>query len=188
MAVVGLVLSISSYSNAALIININENGGNVEASFSGSINISALQGQLSGGSPNALSGFAGGLGAVGFTNGAIEGYAIDAARWTPFGTGFAFMPWDTSMGDALVLFPNPVLALPSGYITNSAISGTATKFSSTLASLGFTVGTFVTTLSNGNFTDSIEINITQVPEPSTLAVFALGLMGLASRRFKSKSR
>ena len=27
---------------------------------------------------------------------------------------------------------------------------------------------------------------TEVPEPSTLAVFALGLMGLAARRFKKK--
>jgi hypothetical protein len=28
---------------------------------------------------------------------------------------------------------------------------------------------------------------TEVPEPSTLAIFALGLMGLASRRFKKQS-
>jgi len=30
-------------------------------------------------------------------------------------------------------------------------------------------------------------NSTSVPEPSTLAIFALGIMGLASRRFKKKS-
>jgi hypothetical protein len=29
--------------------------------------------------------------------------------------------------------------------------------------------------------------VTSVPEPSTLAIFALGMMGLASRRFKKKS-
>lgn len=29
--------------------------------------------------------------------------------------------------------------------------------------------------------------ITEVPEPTTLAIFALGIMGLASRRFKKKS-
>ena len=28
---------------------------------------------------------------------------------------------------------------------------------------------------------------TQVPEPSTLAIFALGMIGLASRRFKKQS-
>jgi len=95
-----------------------------------------------------------------------------------------FGSWDVSAGDAMALFPNPVLLLPEGYVTNSIIGGTATKFSSTLASLGFEVGTFTTTLSNGAFFDSIEINISQVPEPSILAVFVLGLMGLASRRFK----
>jgi hypothetical protein len=30
-------------------------------------------------------------------------------------------------------------------------------------------------------------NVTDVPEPSTLAIFALGMIGLASRRFKKKS-
>ena len=35
----------------------------------------------------------------------------------------------------------------------------------------------------GSFSDT---NPTDVPEPSTLAVFALGLIGLASRRFKKQ--
>ncbi|MFT4940346.1 MAG: hypothetical protein ACI88A_003398 [Paraglaciecola sp.] len=34
---------------------------------------------------------------------------------------------------------------------------------------------------------TIYYDITSVPEPSTLAIFALGLMGLASRRFKKHS-
>ena len=34
---------------------------------------------------------------------------------------------------------------------------------------------------------SIQSSIQEVPEPSTLAIFALGLIGLASRRFKKKS-
>ena len=38
------------------------------------------------------------------------------------------------------------------------------------------------------FFDNIVItNVTDVPEPTTLAIFALGLMGLASRRFKKQS-
>lgn len=37
--------------------------------------------------------------------------------------------------------------------------------------------------------DNIDVTVgtTTVPEPSTLAIFALGLMGLASRRFKKQS-
>lgn len=30
------------------------------------------------------------------------------------------------------------------------------------------------------------LHYTEVPEPSTLAIFALGIMGLASRRFKKQ--
>jgi hypothetical protein len=33
----------------------------------------------------------------------------------------------------------------------------------------------------------LNVNYTDVPEPSTLAIFALGIMGLASRRFKKQS-
>jgi len=35
--------------------------------------------------------------------------------------------------------------------------------------------------------DNIVVNAASVPEPSTLAIFALGMMGLVSRRFKKKS-
>jgi hypothetical protein len=38
-----------------------------------------------------------------------------------------------------------------------------------------------------NLFDDVSLNHTVVPEPSTLAIFALGLMGLASRGFMKKS-
>ena len=40
---------------------------------------------------------------------------------------------------------------------------------------------------NNNSFINIELNSTSVPEPSTLAIFALGIIGLASRRFKKQS-
>ncbi|ASP47562.1 PEP-CTERM sorting domain-containing protein [Cognaticolwellia beringensis] len=43
-------------------------------------------------------------------------------------------------------------------------------------------GTSSTTFISSSFVDS-----TSVPEPSTLAIFALGMIGLASRRFKKQS-
>ena len=39
---------------------------------------------------------------------------------------------------------------------------------------------------DADFIPTVEKNI-DVPEPSTLAIFALGMIGLASRRFKKQS-
>ena len=40
---------------------------------------------------------------------------------------------------------------------------------------------------NANFRTYVKFEVSSVPEPSTLAIFALGLIGLASRRFKKQS-
>ena len=46
----------------------------------------------------------------------------------------------------------------------------------------------VTGNSNGHFGPNLRVvNSQSVPEPSTLAIFALGMIGLASRRFKKQS-
>jgi len=42
-------------------------------------------------------------------------------------------------------------------------------------------------LSNPTYGVALVRNVAEVPEPSTLAIFALGMMGLASRRFKKQS-
>lgn len=39
-------------------------------------------------------------------------------------------------------------------------------------------------ITSGTLSNSL--NFTQVPEPSTLAIFALGMMGLVSRRYKQQ--
>jgi hypothetical protein len=42
-------------------------------------------------------------------------------------------------------------------------------------------------LAAGNKVINWHVSVSQVPEPSTLAIFALGIIGLASRRFKKQS-
>ena len=56
-----------------------------------------------------------------------------------------------------------------------------TVTSSSIQAFGFTGFLVLDTAVNGPSASS------QVPEPSTLAIFALGVMGLASRRFKKQS-
>lgn len=48
-------------------------------------------------------------------------------------------------------------------------------------------GTALYSDNNGAIVSVSSFNTTSVPEPSTLAIFALGMMGLVSRRFKKKS-
>jgi hypothetical protein len=48
-------------------------------------------------------------------------------------------------------------------------------------------GVFTYDTSSGSATWSYKANNVDVPEPSTLAIFALGMIGLASRRFKKQS-
>ena len=46
--------------------------------------------------------------------------------------------------------------------------------------------TFVNGLGR-NYSYNVSVDVQNIPEPSTLAIFALGMIGLASRRFKKKS-
>lgn len=55
---------------------------------------------------------------------------------------------------------------------------------------GFRIGTAAGTIdgTGAGTVNQSQVSVTQsVPEPSTLAIFALGIMGLASRRFKKSS-
>ena len=93
-----------------------------------------------------------------FTSGATSYYNISAATWTPFGPGL-FGAWDSSSGSAFTMYTNPVIAVPTGYVSGTPLSSTATKNSTTFAALGFVPGQYVTTLTNGNVSDTVTINI-----------------------------
>nr|WP_297349249.1 PEP-CTERM sorting domain-containing protein [uncultured Glaciecola sp.] len=200
-AFLGLFLSVSSMANAALIINIYESGNNVELAYSGSINLDSTLGFID--TSEAVNGYLASEGAIGISNAAIDYYEISASSWTPFGTS-GFGTWDAASGDALMLSTDPYLALASGYISGETLSGKATKVNSSFAALGFTVGSFATQLVNGDCSEivtvndsqvpaqlvnggcseTITVNVRQVPAPNALAILALGLIGLGARRFK----
>jgi hypothetical protein len=114
-----------------------------------------------------------------------------------------------------VLFPNPVNAIGFDVFDNdgggmqlsltNAKTGAITSFDFTSVSgsgrteffgVIFDSTTFISSLrvagtdpggvtSWDNFTTGVGQNASPIPEPTTLAIFALGLMGLVSRRLKS---
>jgi len=172
--------------SASIVINIVESGGNVEASYSGSIDLGATTGLFFSGSGSGFSGYVPNSGAIGFTTDTSAQYTIDLSSWTAFGTG-GFGNWDTSSGDALDLFANPVLGVPFGYISGTSISGSATKNGSSFVSLGFTPGSYVSTFSNGSNTDSITVNIGAVPVPAAVWLFGSGLLGLVGIARRKKA-
>lgn len=77
----------------------------------------------------------------------------------------------------------------TGYVSDNAYLGNGYQGSFTkykdIARINHSRGT-VGVNSGYNDIGSMLVRVTQVPEPSTLAIFALGLIGLASRRFKKQ--
>ncbi|WP_232771345.1 PEP-CTERM sorting domain-containing protein [Colwellia sp. 12G3] len=62
-----------------------------------------------------------------------------------------------------------------------ALNNTSFKYASVFMGVG---GNF----NEGGINDLVRVrSVEAVPEPSTLAIFALGIIGLASRRFKKRS-
>lgn len=67
--------------------------------------------------------------------------------------------------------------MPQGYVSGSALSGSATFDSTTLASLGVTSGTYTWTWDSG--ANSFVLNIEQftvTPEPGSFLLIGIGLL------------
>jgi len=76
-----------------------------------------------------------------------------------------------------------ILLLPDGYVSGALLSSASTWDDATIASIGLLDGTYVWTWGSGADAGSFTLDVgAQVPEPASVAVFALGLAGLAAMR------
>lgn len=176
-------VTISTAANAAVTINVNEQGPDVIVSVVGTLSLDGLTFAGPTVSDNQISP------ATGFLDtGTPDGAALSAYMGFTgpgqFGSG-GFTDASSGTGDVFALNGGPGFVLvPSGFISGSAIDSGATFSNATFASLGFTTGQYVYT-SRG---DTITLNIgpTGVPEPTSWAMMlaGFGVMGFTFRRAK----
>jgi hypothetical protein len=104
-----------------------------------------------------------------------------------FGAGGGVVPTLVAPGSNAFAadFVAKTLSVPTGYVSDSPISGSAT-FLGTYASNGMNTGTYMYSWMRGGLTDSVTLNIgsVAVPEPGSMAVLAIGSIasGVAYRR------
>ncbi len=87
-------------------------------------------------------------------------------------------------------FSFPVILVPNGYVSGSALSGSATYDGATLDSLGLTAGKYVYTWGAGADADSLTVNIGAggAPEASTWAMLLMGFAGLGFAGYRASRK
>jgi PEP-CTERM motif len=168
--------------SATVIINAQEIGLNTVFSFAGSLNVFGLV--KFGSANNQIGLIQPSLPAYFSLNALFDGG--EDIYLNVFGSAPTFGPSPgtitasvsgNSFGFAFVVNQ---LRVPLNYISGDPISG-STSFLGTFAGLGLTPGTYFYNFTTG--LDNIQLNIiSEVPEPSTLGLIGLGLLGLGAMR------
>ncbi|MES2047865.1 MAG: PEP-CTERM sorting domain-containing protein [Pseudomonadota bacterium] len=179
-------LTFASTAQAGVIITVNDVAGDVVFDSSGSINLSGATSAGSYGSfgHGFISGGNNWYVAMG-NGGTVDGYALTSFDG-PFGTSTNYFSNPTSsVGDNFAIWGNSgvteQLLISSNYVSGNAISSHMVFAGTTIAALTMTAGTYNYSLPNDNITLIIGGGNGQVPEPASLALIGLGLLGMARR-------
>jgi hypothetical protein len=179
--------------NAAIIIDVNEVGGNVSAYYSGSIDLSSTLGkEADRNSSNPMNFWSTGAdGAIQYymRNGSTDDYNLNMTSYS--GGALFSVGWEdhagTFAGDAILFDINAASGygqvwLKDDYISGEEISGEFLYSGHTFASMHINTGVYHWTWENSGNTDSLTVRVgqasTPIPEPSIIALFAVGLVGI----------
>jgi hypothetical protein len=176
----------ASPSQAAYVVTLTQEGPNVVASGSGTINTTALTfvgaGSVTGSViipdlPLIDTGPA--------ASTTTSEYLGLMAGPTSFGSGSRTTA-SSGSGDMVGVFVLMFVDVPSSYASGSPLMDTSTYNNATFSRLGVTPGTYVWTWGSGANADSftLKIGAASVPEPATLGLVVLGLLGAGFARRK----
>ncbi|HEY0184588.1 MAG TPA: hypothetical protein VGC09_17445 [Rhodopila sp.] len=172
-----------SQARAAYIVTVTQDGDNVVASGSGSIDTSGLAAL---GVATEWGFVANGFLITGPTAPVVvqnrTGFNNITARFggTPSLTTASF-----GTGDVVGIVANSALFLPDEYVSGAALSSSATWDDATLAGLNLTPGDYTWTWGEGAHADRYELVINSaapVPEPASMAVLGLPAAVMILRR------
>ena len=181
MLVCGLL--VAGGANAAGTVTFTETGGNVVVTFSGSINTAAL---TANGTNAFITAIAPSFALVNIGDNAATTCSSYLGLNGPTSWGSGGITNTSSVsGDKILIYgAHSELCVPVGYAGGN-LSGTSTYNATTIATLGFTVGTYTYTWGSGATADSINLYIGTSPNPTptpsavpTLSEWAQLMLGL----------
>ena len=174
--------SLATTTRAGFIITfVQDGGGNVDATGSGTINTAALTAEGSAVWYIAVRGTNAYVGLGPTPQGSIDVSAYSGITGPAnLGSGSAVFA-TVGSGDGVGLNYNspglPILFVPLSYVSGASLSDNATWTGQTFSSLGLTPGTYTWTWGSGPTEDSFEV-IIGVPEPSSMILLGLAVGGI----------
>lgn len=199
-----LFLTTASAADAAMILRLEEVGGDVVVKGSGTINLGLFASEGTSDTFtnlfNDIQIYAGPAaenddGQVGFWSGLTGGPATISStvdNFTPavsssvsFGDLFGIISNDGSGTDGA---GKALLVLPQGYISGAVLSGTSRFTGQTFTSMGISRGTLTWTAGSGASTDTVTITTDAEPVPAPLGVASAAAVFSTIRRLKQNTR
>lgn len=178
------LLAGSPFAHGDAIINVNQVGSDVVAIGSGTIDLTGLTLNSSGGAaPTPRIGPA-----QDFLEGPTSGAIADlytGISGPVIGNGTITEPTSGS-GDEFGILSGIYLAVPNGYISGAALSATDTYSGATLASLGLTPGTYKYTWGSGTGALTVQVGPAAAPLPSAFTGGSICLALLAGSSWRQR--